>query len=91
MITLKGDLADNYEPDDASVDRMAEAAQAAMQRVAVPDVTTASEVLSASFDLLDRMLTAVRECQEPKHRFANAKIIATALNGMLATHGKVPN
>lgn len=81
-----------YEPcDPEMVEKLITAAASAMQRVAIPDVTTTSEFVSASFMLLDRTLRSVRKVAPAKDKFVNAKEFARILNEMILDHGKVPN
>ncbi len=82
----------NHESiDEEMVERLIVAASHAMERTAIPDITTPGEVASATFLLLDRTLRGIRKLSPPEDRFKNAQEFGRILNELLIDHGKVPN
>lgn len=90
MLNLRHDVR-HEGPDPHMVEALVNAAASAMERASIPDITTATEVLSASFTLLDRTLRAVRHMEQPEDRAHNTKEIARVLQEMLVDFGSLPN
>ena len=77
--------------DPMMVEQLVRAAAGAMEHASIPDMTTPSELLSATFTLLERTLYAMRKLQAKEDRAYNAKAVAKVLNDMLVDFGSVPN
>lgn len=82
-------LNENY--DEVMIERLVDAGMGAIYKASTPDITTPSEVISAVFTILDRMLGNIRRTQDPSDRIHNAKQISNALNDLLIDHGHVPH
>ena len=77
--------------DHEMIDAMVKAAHTALERTSVTEITTMSEILSATFTLLDRTLLGVRDVQPDEDRAANAREITRALNDLLMNYGRIPS
>lgn len=77
--------------DPEMVEKLIQAATSAMERAVIPDITTPSEIATASFVLLDRTLRGIRKLSPPRDRAQNAKEFGRILNELIVDHGKVPN
>lgn len=77
--------------DPQTVEDLVRGASLGMSDACDPGYTTHAEILSAAFTLLDRTLRSIRKLQSSEDRFAHAEQIRTALNDLLADHGKVPS
>lgn len=92
MVDLRQGINPNYAPcDPEMVEKLIAAASNAMQRTAIPDITTPSEVASATFILLDRTLRGIRKLSPPQDRAGNAREFSRILTELIIDHGKVPN
>jgi hypothetical protein len=92
MLELESDKSSEFTATDPiMVETLVVAAARAIHDHSIPDVTTPSEVLSATFTLLDRTLRAISRMQLPEERMHNAKQVELALQAMIIEHGKVPN
>lgn len=80
----------NPNVDPATVESLVLAASAGMEQVSLMEHTTAAEVLSAVFTLLDRTLTTMHRLQDPKDRLHNIREIARVLEEMKLEHGTLP-
>lgn len=77
--------------DPYVVESLVNAATAAMERFSADNATTPSDVISASFTLLDRTLRAVRNLQAPEDLASNTKEVARVLQDFLVDYGSLPN
>lgn len=77
--------------DPLMVESLVNAATNAMERASIKDITTPSDIISASFTLLDRTLRSMRTLQSPDNRVFNAKEIARVLQDFLVDYGSLPN
>jgi len=82
---------DYNPPSTYIVEQLVRAATVAMEQAAGPDNATPSEVLSACFTLLDRMLRATGKLQAAEDRASNAREIHKVLQEMLVEFGSLPN
>lgn len=82
----------DYTPcDPEMVQALVNAATSAMERSSIQNVTTPSEVLSASFTILEHTLLAIRKLQAPEHRAENAKEITRVLKEFIIDYGTIPS
>lgn len=89
MLTLKADTHNGSDP--YMVESLVTAATGAMERASIPDITTYSDILSASFTILDRTLRVVRKMQSPEDQSFNTREIAKVLQEFLVDYGSLPN
>lgn len=82
---------ENNGCDDTMVETLADAGLRAIQQACIPGVTTPSEVLSASFTILDRILRSVGKMQTTEERLVNSKEISRILQEFIVDHGTVPS
>jgi len=78
-------------PNVDIVNRLVDAASIAMEKASDFEVTTPSEIISATFTLLDRTLYAMEKLQTAEQRNHNTKLVANMLQEMLVTHGQIPS
>ncbi len=90
MLTLKHDTFHDA-PDPYMVESLVTAATHAMERASIPEITTSSEVLSASLTLLARTLSAIKQMEAPEDRVFNTKEIAKVLQEFIVDFGSIPN
>lgn len=87
-------LPSTFDPNDCDawmVEKLVHAAMMGMEQATVPDITTPSEILSASFTMLTRTLEAMKKLQAPEDRDTNTREIARVLGELLVDYGSVPN
>ena len=92
MITLQQDLDDHsFGCNEWHIDQLVRAATLGMEKATIPDLTTPSEILSATFEMLERTLRAVRKLEAPNDRAYNARQVHKILDEMMIDFGQVPS
>ncbi len=80
MLSSKYQANDHSDIDPIMVQELVEAMGAAMESACIPNVTSPSEVLSATFTLLGRVLRGIQRSSLPEHRQYNT----AQIQGILA-------
>lgn len=75
--------------NEAEVERLVNAALTGMEKAAIPVTTTVSEVVSAAFVLLARLLAVVYERGDV--RYQNTRQVRRALQELMDRYGQVPH
>lgn len=73
------------------VETLVQAISLSLEHACIPDVTTPSEVLSALFTSLDRMLHAMQDLEAAEDTAFNRKQVGKVLQDMLLEYGSILN
>jgi hypothetical protein len=73
--------------DPMMVEQLIAAIGKAMHKAVVQDVTTTSDIISAFFTILDRLLREARKLQSEEDQFYNSQEISHILTAMLFEFG----
>lgn len=79
------------ECDSEMIETLVGAAVASMERNCIEGFTTPSDILSASFTLLERTLDSIYKIQTPTERVHNTREVARILREFMVSYGQIPS